>query len=244
MSAYSHIPDRFSNLGSIIIVTGHYGVGKTNFSLNLAVDEARLGHAVTLVDLDIVNPYFRSSDFAQVLTEAGVKLIAPQMAGTALDTPSLSGHVDAAITQAINEPGRKLIFDVGGDDAGATALGRYSSAIGETDYSMLYVLNAFREQVRQAEEAAHLLGEIEHQAHLKATALVNNSHMEDQTTDEDIAEGRTYSTRVSELLDLPLICTTLPSETSELVHSVNSDTLVCDSDYFVRVYVKTPWDVD
>jgi len=244
MSYSPHIPPFFENLPSVVAVTGHYGVGKTNFSLNLAIDAARLGRAVTLIDLDIVNPYFRSSDYPQLLADAGVKLISPEFARTALDTPSLSGTIEVSIDQAYNEPARLVVLDVGGDDAGATALARYSSAVARGDYAMLYVVNAFREQTVHPEEAIELLREIEGRSRLSATALVNNSHLQNETTCEVIEEGRNFAEVVSKALDLPIACTALPSDAVDPVHSIESGTLACDSDYFVQVYVCTPWDAD
>lgn len=244
MSYSSHIPPFLANLPSVVAVTGHYGVGKTNFSLNLAIDAARSGRAVTLVDLDIVNPYFRSSDYPRLLAESGVKLIAPEFAQTALDTPSLSGTIEGAIDQARNEPARLVVIDSGGDDVGATALARYSGAVSRGDYAMLYVVNAFREQTTQPEEAVDLLGEIEARARLSATALVNNSHLQGETTPAVIEDGRAFARAVSQALNLPIACTTLPSNAVDPVHSVESGTLACDSDYFVQVYVRTPWDAD
>ena len=100
----------------VTVVCGHYGTGKTNLSINLALDCAGAGDDVTLIDMDIVNPYFRSADYTDMLTEAGVRVIGPNFANSNLDTPSLPGSIRVAI-----EDGERVIIDVGGDDAGATA---------------------------------------------------------------------------------------------------------------------------
>ena len=104
-------------LNKLTIIYGHYGCGKTNLSINLALDLARQGKRVTLVDLDIVNPYFRSSDYTPMLQEKGIKVVAPQFAGTNLDLPSLSAEIYAAFDTSSGY----VIVDVGGDDAGAYA---------------------------------------------------------------------------------------------------------------------------
>ena len=101
-------------LKRIVVVVGHYGSGKTNLAVNLALDYKKMGQNVTLVDLDIVNPYFRSADFAGLMEEQGIGMIAPVYAGSNLDIPALTAHLDVAI-----ETERQLIIDVGGDDAGA-----------------------------------------------------------------------------------------------------------------------------
>lgn len=105
-----------------IAITGHYGSGKTNLAVNLAVDFAKSGEKVTIIDLDIVNPYFRTADLAGLFDEHGIKLIAPQFANTNLDIPSLS--IDMA---AVIDGCDRLVIDVGGDDSGAAALGQYST---------------------------------------------------------------------------------------------------------------------
>lgn len=244
MDTQQNMPPELSSLPTVTLVTGHYGVGKTNFSLNLALDQARAGKNVTLIDLDIVNPYFRSSDYPQMLEDAGVRLIAPEFARTALDTPSLSGTIESAIDEARNRQHSMVIVDMGGDDVGATATGRYAQVIQKEDYALLYVVNAFREQTQTPEEAAALLPEIEQNCHLKATALVNNSHLQGETSEETIVAGYRFAQRTARALTLPLACTTVPVDAADLVHSVKNGTLACDSVYFVQVYVRTPWDVD
>ena len=121
----------------VLVITGHYGVGKTNLALNLALDAAARGLEVTVVDLDVVNPFFRSSDYRALLDEAGVRTIAPVFAGTNLDGPGLSGTILPAIEQARAGEGRLLIVDAGGDDVGATALGRFARAVAAGPYEML-----------------------------------------------------------------------------------------------------------
>ena len=122
----------------ITLVCGHYGSGKTNFALNLAVNAAKSGEKITLVDLDIVNPYFRTADFKDMFENMGIQLIAPDVANSNLDIPSIQFDV---VQLAMNED--CLIIDVGGDDAGAVALGRYADELAQfkDDIDMLYVIN-------------------------------------------------------------------------------------------------------
>ena len=119
------------SLPTITVLVGHAGTGKTNTALGFALAEAERGHDVTLADLDVVNPYFRSSDYADLLADAGVRLIAPVLAGTTLDTPSLTGELDAVIGQVAADPNKRLILDVGGDDDGATTIGRWARQLQE-----------------------------------------------------------------------------------------------------------------
>jgi hypothetical protein len=219
------------------LVTGHYGCGKTNLSINLALDLARGGSKVTLVDLDVVNPYFRSSDYTEMLTAHGVHVIAPSFAGTTLDTPSLPAEVYSAFTT-----GGAVICDVGGDDAGATALGRYSKEIAGLDYDLLYVVNRYRNLTTTAAEAAELLGEIESASHLTATGVVNNSHLQGETTVATVLDSRDYARQTAERLGLPLAFTTVPAHLAEEFSEVPGAATYVENAYPVEVWVRTPWE--
>jgi hypothetical protein len=227
-----------SQLKRLTVVTGHYGCGKTNLSINLALDLAHAGERVTLVDLDVVNPYFRSSDSASLLAENGVRLISPTFAGTALDVPSLPAEVYGALDP---DAGR-VIIDVGGDDAGATALGRYAREIAELDHDLLYVANRYRNLTSSASDAAGLLGEIEGAAHLSASGVVNNSHLQAETTAETILSSLAYAREVAETLGLPLVCTTVPRRIAGEFSAVDEDTAGVENAYPIDVYVRPPWD--
>jgi hypothetical protein len=224
-------------LKRFIVVTGHYGCGKTNLSINLALDLARTGEAVTLVDLDIVNPYFRSSDSATLLAEHSVRLISPTFAGTTLDTPSLP----AAIYSAFESEGA-VVLDVGGDDAGATALGRYSAEVRAIDYDLLYVVNRYRNLTGTPAEAAELLAEIEGAAHLTATGVVNNSHLQRETTVATVLGSLEYASETAERLALPLVCTTVPAHLAAEFSQRAGDATYIENAYPIEVYVRSPWE--
>lgn len=189
----------------ITIICGHYGCGKTNLALNLAIEAAGEG-PVTLVDMDVVNPYFRSSDYRGILKESGVRLIAPVFAGTTLDTPTLPPEI-----QSIFAPGAGQVFiDAGGDDAGATALGGLSAGLIRAGYELIYVINRYRVLSQTPEDCAGLLSEIEAASRLKATGIVNNSHLGTETTLEDVQKALPFAQRTAELLGLPLLYSTVP----------------------------------
>ena len=213
----------------VTVVCGHYGTGKTNLSINLALDCAKEGDKVTLIDMDVVNPYFRSSDYADILSESGVRVLGPNFANSNLDTPSLP----AAIGDAISE-GERVIIDVGGDDAGATALGVYRRQLSEAEPQVLYVVNKYRSQTTVPEEAVEILSEIERAAGIKADHIVNNSHLKQYTDERTIMESVPFAEEVSRLTGLPILFTTTPDGVvllSKIPHI-----------YHVRVYVRTPWE--
>jgi hypothetical protein len=213
----------------VTVVCGHYGTGKTNLSLNLALDAAEAGERVTLIDMDIVNPYFRSSDHAKELEAKGIRVIGPNFANSNLDTPSLP----PMIGDAIAEDGR-VIIDVGGDDAGATALGVYARQLSGADPEVIYVVNRYRSQTTTPEESVEILREIESAARIRATCIANNSHLKQHTTAETIMDSIPFAERVSELTGLPIVFHTVP---------VGVDILNRIPDYYrVRVLVKAPWE--
>lgn len=189
----------------LTLFAGHYGSGKTNIAVNYALHLAREGKDVVIADLDIVNPYFRTKDSAAVLEEAGVKLISPQFANTNVDLPALPAEAYRLVTD-------KSIFgimDIGGDDRGAYALGRYVPAMkAENDYRMVFVANAYRPLTRTPEDALEVMREIEDACGLEFTDIVNNSNLASETTPETITATEGYMEKLSELSGLPIWMTT------------------------------------
>ena len=194
----------------ITVLVGHAGTGKTNTALGLALALAGEGFSVTLADLDTVNPYFRSSDYPELLEAAGIRLIAPTFARTTLDTPSLTGELDVAIEQAAGSKDRRLVIDVGGDDDGATTIGRWSGRLKAADAQVLYVVSAYRSLTTKPEEAAEMLPDIEWHSHLKAHAVLNTTNLGDETALDHVRHGRAFAHETARLLGLPVAATIVP----------------------------------
>ena len=214
----------------ITIICGHYGCGKTNLALNLALSAAQT-REVTLVDLDIVNPYFRSSEYRELLEGEGIRLISPVFANSTLDAPALPPDIYSVLDRRTG----KVFIDAGGDDAGVTALGRLSDGLREVGYDMLYVINRYRALSQKPQEAAELLREIEAAARLRATGIVNNSHLGTESRMEDIEASLDFAAETSKLTGLPLLCSTVPD------FALNTQAL---PEGFVKVkrLVKSPWE--
>ena len=187
------------------LICGHYGTGKTNLSLNLALEAAHAGRKVTLVDMDLVNPYFRSSDYGAQLAHENIRIIAQVYANSNVDVPSLPPEV-----YGIFDSEDLVIMDVGGDDVGATVLGRFSAQINALDYDMFYVINCYRNLTAEPEEAAAVLQEIERVSRLKATGIVSNAHLKSETTTGTIFTSLDYVERVTELTKLDCKAVTVP----------------------------------
>ena len=189
----------------LTLFAGHYGSGKTNIAVNYALHLAGEGKQVCIADLDIVNPYFRTKDSAKVLEEAGVHLISPQFANTNVDLPALPAEAYRLVT----DKSVYGIMDIGGDDRGAYALGRYvPSILEENDYRMIFVANCYRPLTRTPEEAIEVMREIEEACGLKFTDIVNNSNLASETTAETVLDSVSYVEKLSRLSGLPVFATT------------------------------------
>ncbi len=189
----------------VLLLCGHYGSGKTNIAVNLAQAIKREYSTVTLADLDIVNPYFRSKDSAIELEEAGIRLICSNYANSNVDIPALPSDLYALT----DDRRMKAIIDVGGDDRGALVLGRLAPAIlSENDYEMLMVINCYRPLTRDAASTLEVMREIEYAGGIRFTALVNNSNLGAETTAEDVLASMRYADEVAAMSNLPVVMTT------------------------------------
>ena len=189
----------------LTLFAGHYGSGKTNIAVNYAIAMAGEGKQVCIADLDIVNPYFRTADSAKRLEAAGVTLISPQFANSNVDLPALP----AEAYRLVQDKSIYGVMDIGGDDRGAYALGRYVPALkAEGDYRMVFVANCCRPLTPTAEEALEVLREIETACGLRFTHIVNNSNLGPETTPETVLESEAFIQRLCGLSGLPLWLTT------------------------------------
>ncbi len=185
----------------VTLFAGHYGSGKTNIAVNYALLLAREGKRAAIADLDIVNPYFRTKDSAAELAAAGVDLISPQFANTNVDLPALP----AEAYRLVEDKSLFAVMDIGGDDRGAYALGRYTPfLLEENDYQMAFVANPCRPLTRTPEEAMAVMREIEAAGGLPFTAIVNNANLAHETTPETVLEAIPYMEKLSELSGLPI----------------------------------------
>ena len=215
----------------VTLFAGHYGSGKTNVAVNFALRLAAEGKAVTLADMDIVNPYYRSKDSAMELESAGVKVIASAYANTNVDVPALPQEM-YSVTE---DTSRYAVLDVGGDDRGALALGRYAPAIlKENDYHMIYVFNAARPLSRTADMALEIMQEIEIAGGIPFTAIINNTNLGRETTWETVTASRGEAEKLSQISGLPLLFTSVEASVLPPQHRENPD-------YFPLALQKTIW---
>lgn len=190
----------------VTLFAGHYGSGKTNIAVNYARMLAAQGLPVTLADLDIVNPYFRAKDSEAALAPLGIRLISSPYANSNVDLPSLPQEMYAVV----DDKSRCAVLDIGGDDRGALALGRYAPGIlREGDYEMLLVINCYRPLSSDAKSTLEILREIEQAGGMRFTGIVNNSNLGAETTPETVLGSLPYAEGVSKESGLPVRMTTV-----------------------------------
>ena len=185
----------------VTLLCGHYGSGKTNIAVNYTRRLLERGLPVTIADLDVVNPYFRTKDSEKELLEAGAKVITLPFANSNVDLPALPAEAYALV----QDKSRYAVIDVGGDDRGALALGRYTPYIlEENDYDMLCVVNFYRPLTTTPEEALEVLREVEAAAGIPFTGIVNNSNLGAETTRDAINASKTKAEALSKLAGIPV----------------------------------------
>lgn len=185
----------------LTLFAGHYGSGKTNIAVNYAVLLAKENKKVCIADLDIVNPYFRTKDSERELEENGITLICSKYANTNVDLPA----IPAESYRLVQDKSCFGVIDIGGDDRGAYALGRFADAIkAEGDYRMAFVLNRYRPLTSTVNDAIEIMREIETASGIKFNCIVNNSNIGSETTADTVIESLAFAEELSNKTGLPI----------------------------------------
>lgn len=216
----------------ITLFAGHYGSGKTNIAVNYALWLKKENEKVVIADLDIVNPYFRSKDSEKHLEERGIHLISSEYANSNVDVPAMPAEAYAII----DDKRTVAVIDVGGDDRGALAMGRYAPAIlEENNYEMLFVINKYRPLTRDCASTLAVMHEIEAACRMKFTGIVNNSNLGDETDEETVINSVSYANEVSKSSGLPIRMTTVKEN---LYDTIKDKVVNCTP---IKLYVRQSW---
>lgn len=178
----------------VTVITGHFGSGKTEFAINYAVKLKNMGKKVTIVDFDIVNPYFRTKDAEDTLNSLGIDVISPAFANLNIENPMLPPDIN----RVFDDKESYVVFDVGGDDDGAVPLGTYYRFFKDEDYDMFFIINERRLLTQNVKDVFGVMESIEQVSRLKVTALVNNTHLKELTTPEIVCKGQTLVEKYSQ----------------------------------------------
>ena len=200
MSEQNLSEDRVLTDKRISVFTGHFGSGKTEISVNYAFLLKKLGFNVAIVDLDVVNPYFRTAYVRKQLLSAGIKVIAPINSGTNAEAITLSSEINSVF----RDKQLRVIFDVGGDESGARVLSVYKDQLNLDDYDIFMVVNPKRSMTDTAEKIIKMLDAVELSLGLKVSGLIANAHLLEETSIKDVREGYSISVEVSRRTSVPI----------------------------------------
>lgn len=213
----------------LTLFAGHYGSGKTNIAVNYAMKLAREGKRVCIADLDIVNPYFRTKDSEAELEALGIHLVSPQYANTNVDLPALP----AESYRLVQDRSSYGIMDIGGDDRGAYALGRYAAAIkAEGNYRMAFVVNCYRPLTTTVEDTVQIMREIEAACGIAFTSIVNNSNLGEETTAGTVLDSLDFVRRLSEATGLEVWMHTAESSVAAALGDLDVMPMELQKKYF------------
>ena len=219
----------------ILIIVGGFGSGKTEISVNLSLYlSVTEKSAITIADLDLVNPYFRTREAREEMERLGIRLLAPSGGNFYADLPILLPEIKGAIEDSVG----RLILDVGGDAQGSRALGSLSDAFVDGRYQMYMVINSRRPFTADIAGTTETMHRIEFASKLKFTGLISNSHMIDETTPEIIFEGLELARQVEKSCGLPLA---FLSAKEDVLTRIPPSALDCPVLPLTRLMLK-PWE--
>jgi len=219
----------------ILTIVGGYGSGKSEVAVNLARQLAEnQPEPVAIVDLDIVNPYFRSREAAARLEELGIRAINPKGSQFYAELPIILPEIKGAIQQHDGF----VVLDVGGDDVGARVLSSFADAFDDIEYELFLVLNAYRPFTSTVETAMKVIKEIEESSRLKFTGIISNTHLLENTTVENVYEGYELARKVSEKLGVPIVFVSALRDIAQKIDNKMIDIPVLP----LHRYLLKPWE--
>ena len=217
----------------INIITGHYGSGKTEIAINMALKLREKHQNVVICDMDIVNPYFRTNDIRKFLEDKGIRVIASDYASTNIDLPLLPGDILSVFT----DKSVHAVLDLGGDDDGAVALGKYNAYLKDEDYDMFFVLNALRPDTSSIEDIKALAQNIQIMSRAKITGLINNTNLSYLSEAKHLLESLDFAIEAAAALNVPLSYT---AGTKEILDSLPQE--LKNKAFCLDLFMKLPFD--
>ena len=214
------------------VFTGHFGSGKTEISVNYAIELARHNKDTCIVDLDIVNPYFSVREVRDYLESLGIRVVALPMEITNAELST----VPADVLAAFNNKSYEVVLDVGGDDMGAVALGQYNRFFKEEPYDMFFVINTNRPYTSTAEGIMEYVDSIQRSSRLKVSYLINNTNMSYETTVDDVLRGQTIVEEASQNMNIPIKYTCVSEDIPDkLLNKINNEI------FKLKIFMRPVW---
>ena len=215
------------------IFCGHFGSGKSEVAINYAIKLAGEGKKVTVIDMDNVNPFFRSTDAKEILEKHGIELIASEFVNSNLDMPT----VPQETKKVFCDTSRTVIFDVGGDDDGAYILGQFNSYFMQEDYSMTFVVSTKRPLTKTNDELYDMAQRIEYASRLKFTGIANNTNLGSLTDSDTLLSDYSEIKKLSEKMSVP-IC--MQCGTPKALEKLPAE--LQKNKFPMKIYIKKPWE--
>lgn len=224
----------------ITAIAGHYGSGKTEFSVNLALDLKKEKDKVAILDMDIANPYFRSRERQKMMEAEGINVIFNTYGfDITEDLPAIT----AALRGPLENEEFTAVVDVGGNDSGARVLKQFEKYFRRDDCELLCVLNANRPETDTVEGMLEHLHSIEIETGLKFHGIINNTHLLRETTANDIIKGYKLCREVSDKLGIPIVWNTchekLVNDLNDLITRDGIEGL--ENIYPIKLYMRPTW---
>ena len=217
----------------IIIFTGSFGSGKTEIAINQSLNMLQKKKRIILVDLDIVNPYFRTRDKREKLAKIGVEVIAPEGKLALADLPLISPEVKGAI----QDTNRILLIDVGGDEIGARALASLYPVLKDTGYQLNMVINPYRPFTGNVEQIEVMLKDIELFSRLKINGIISNPNLEEETDLKIIRKGHKIIQEAAARFDLPIRYLSIEKSVYKKISPQNFNEKI----FLINRYMRLPW---
>ena len=217
----------------IKIFVGSFGSGKTEIAINYSIYCRKSHTKVAIVDLDIVNPYFRTREARDALNLKGIKVIAPEGEMAYADLPIISPEIKGLI----QDSDYHLILDVGGDDTGTIVLGNFKSFIEGSDYEMLLVVNSYRPFTQDIPQIEQIAREIENSSRLKICGIVSNPNLSRQTDEKIIQQGHILIKQASQKLNLPIKFICIDERFSQKIRQEN----FLEPIFYIKRFMHLPW---
>ena len=218
----------------IEIFVGSFGSGKTEIAINYSIYCRKSYSQVAIVDLDIVNPYFRTREAKDALNVEGIRVIAPEGNLFYAELPIISPEIKGLI----QDSNYHLILDLGGDDTGTVVLGNFKSFIEGSDYEMLLVVNSYRPFTQNIPQIKQMAREIENTSRLKISGIVSNPNLSSQTDEETIKQGHILIKQASRKLKVPIKFICINERFSQKIKTEDFEEPI----FYLKRFMKLPWE--